>query len=76
MVPVSWNKKERRMIMIPIIVIFGCFGVGCQLYALKDSLKSGNKKKPFTLTRLRFWMAGSGFVLLAIILYWVSAGRY
>lgn len=76
MVPVSWSKKERRMIMIPIIAVFGCFGIGCLLYAFKDSLKSGNEKKPFTFTRFRFMMAGFGFVLLAIILYLSSAGRY
>lgn len=76
MVPVSWSKKERRMIMIPIIAVFGCFGIGCLLYAFKDSLKSGDKKKPFTFTRFRFMMAGFGFVLLAIILYLASAGRY
>lgn len=76
MVPVSWSKKERRMIMIPIIAVFGCFGIGCLLYAFKDSLKSGDEKKPFTFTRFRFMMAGFGFVLLAIILYLSSAGRY
>ncbi len=75
-VPVSWSKKERRMIMIPIIAVFGCFGIGCLLYAFKDSLKSGDEKKPFTFTRFRFMMAGFGFVLLAIILYLSSAGRY
>jgi lipoprotein len=75
-VPVSWSKKERRMIMIPIIAVFGCFGIGCLLYAFKDSLKSGDEKKPFTFTRFRFMMAGFGFVLLAIILYLASAGRY
>lgn len=76
MVPVSWSKKERRMIMIPIIAVFGCFGIGCLLYAFKDSLKPGDEKKPFTFTRFRFMMAGFGFVLLAIILYLASAGRY
>ena len=75
-VPVSWSKKERRTIMIPIIAVFGCFGIGCLLYAFKDSLKSGDEKKPFTFTRFRFMMAGFGFVLLAIILYLSSAGRY
>lgn len=76
MVQVSWSKKERRMIMIPIIAVFGCFGIGCLLYAFKDSLKSGDEKKTFTFTRFRFMMAGFGFVLLAIILYLASAGRY
>ena len=76
MVPVSWSKKERRVIMIPIIAVFGCFGIGCLLYAFKDSLKSGDEKKTFTFTRFRFMMAGFGFVLLAIILYLASAGRY
>ena len=75
-VPVFWSKKERRMIMIPIIAVFGCFGIGCLLYAFKDSLKSGDEKKTFTFTRFRFMMAGFGFVLLAIILYLASAGRY
>lgn len=77
MVSVSLRKtKERRMIMIPIIAVFGCFGIGCLLYAFKDSLKSGGEKKTFTFTRFRFMMAGFGFVLLAIILYLASAGRY
>lgn len=64
------------MIMISIIAVFGCFGIGCLLYAFKDSLKSGDEKKPFTFTKFRFMMAGFGFVLLAIILYLSSAGRY
>lgn len=73
MVSVSLRKtKERRMIMISIIAVFGFFGIGCLLYALNEL----RKKKKFTLTHLRFMIAGNGFVLLAIILYWVSAGRY
>ena len=75
-VPVSWSKKERRMIMIPIIAVFGCFGIGCLLYAFKDSFKTGDEKKPFTFNKFRFMMAGFGFVLLAIILYLASVGRY
>ena len=64
------------MIMIPIIAVFGCFGIGCLLYAFKDSLKSGNEKKPFTFTRFRFMMAGFGFVFFAIILYLSFSVRY
>lgn len=73
MVSVSLRKtKERRMIMISIIAVFGFFGIGCLLYALNEL----RKKKKVTLTHLRFMIAGNGFVLLAIILYLASAGRY
>ena len=73
MVSVSLRKtKERRMIMISIIAVFGFFGIGCLVYAFNEL----RKKKKVTLTHLRFMIAGNGFVLLAIILYWVSAGRY
>lgn len=74
MVSVSLRKtKERRMIMIPTIAAFGCLGIGigCLLYVFNEL----RKKKKVTLTHLHFMIAGFGFVLLAIILYWVSAGR-
>ena len=40
MVSVSLRKtKERRMIMISIIAVFGFFGIGCLVYALNELRK-------------------------------------